>query len=483
LTELGFKHIEQAARFSHAKELLEKQNFNIVITEQLPPEVDGLALLKLVRERENTSNSAVLIISASLDQHTVVEAVKGGVSEFIVKPFSLKTFRERLQRAISLPVKSQSSTVNKPSDGQNTEHKDLNQTSILVVDDVPDNIKVVSEVIRQDYQVRAATSGEKALKICLSKNPPDMLLLDIMMPDMDGLTLCKKLKSHPLTQHITIIFISAMDQTDDVVRGLELGAVDYITKPINPKILAARVKTHVKIAHAQKTLREQVDLMVDYAQLRSDFDRAIQKDIKRPIKALSDNLLKLEVYYDEPKKVRETTAVMKEVCTTANNYSDNLALLDKLENQKYDFTPMPVNLVDAAKTTIDSLRAMATARGVSLQLEDKGLHIIQAEESMVRMTLLNLTKNALEASTAGQTVSLEFSSQGKSHLCQIHNNSVVAAPVASRFFDKYSSYNKPEGSGLGTYIAKLLTEAQGGNIWFETSSESGTTVYLQYQKA
>ena len=478
LKQLGFVDIEQAAKLSHGLELLNNKAFDIVICEHQPPDVDGLALLSKVRSHKDTKNSAFLIISASLDQHTVVDAVKAGVSEFIVKPFSLKTFQQRLKRAITLPVKSQqtrSSAEEKPQD-------DLENTSILVVDDVPENIKVISEIIRHDYQVRAATSGEKALKMCLSKHPPDMVLLDIMMPDMDGLTVCKRLKSHPLTQHISVIFISAMDQTDDVVKGLALGAVDYITKPINPQILAARVKTHVKIARAHKTLREQVDLMVDYAQLRSDFDRVIQKDMKRPIKAIEDNLLKLDVYYDEPRKVRETTQKLKEVCSTANLYTENMALIDRLENKDYPFNPMPVNVVEAAKEAAKTLSAMAEARKIVVDINDTGLYIVQGEDSMVRMTFANLLKNAIEASPEQESIKIDFQLQGKSIVCRLYNVGVIPTAAQGHFFDKYFSWEKPQGCGLGTYAAKMLTETQQGNIWFESSQDDNTSLYLEYQR-
>lgn len=482
LKQLGVETVVQAARILRGKELLEKQDFDIIICEQQPPDVDGLSLLREIRKNPNTARNPFVIVSASLDQSTVINAVKSGVSEFIVKPFSLKTFKDRLKRAISIPVKQLPGEQSQQPQALEEAPKDLEKTSILVVDDVPENIKVISEVIRQDYQVRAATSGEKALKICLSQNPPDMLLLDIMMPEMDGLTLCKKIKSHPSTQHITIIFISAMDQTDDVVRGLELGAVDYITKPINPKILAARVKTHVKMAMATKNLREQVDLMVDYAQLRSDFDRVIQQDMKKPLKSISDSLVQLDVYYDEPRKVKETTLKLKEVCSTANAYVENLALVDKLESKKYDFKAMNVNLVEKAREVCASLNNMAQPRGIEWQLNDDAIHIIQGEDSMVRMTLMNLLKNALEASQDNSKISIRFQLQAKSSVCEINNQGLVPEPVKERFFEKYSTHGKAEGNGLGTYTAKLLTEAQSGNIWFESEEDTGTTVFVEYRR-
>ena len=117
--------------------------------------------------------------------------------------------------------------------------------TILVVDDTPDNLTLVSNLLKGDYRVRVAISGEKALKIALSENPPDLILLDVMMPVMDGYEVCEQLRSNALTAHIPIIFLTAKSEVEDERKGLSLGASDYITKPISPPILEARVKTHL----------------------------------------------------------------------------------------------------------------------------------------------------------------------------------------------------------------------------------------------
>jgi len=117
--------------------------------------------------------------------------------------------------------------------------------TILVVDDTPDNLTLVSNLLKKDYRVRVAINGEKALKIAYSETPPDLILLDVMMPVMDGYEVCQQLRNSPLTAHIPIIFLTAKSEVEDERKGLSLGASDYITKPISPPILEARVKTHL----------------------------------------------------------------------------------------------------------------------------------------------------------------------------------------------------------------------------------------------
>ncbi len=119
--------------------------------------------------------------------------------------------------------------------------------TVLIVDDTPANITILKEVLGNQYRIRATTNGAKALEICNDSNPPDIILLDIMMPDMDGYEVCQKLKSTPSTEKIPIIFISAKVEDEDEEKGLALGAVDYITKPISPPIVIQRVRTHLEL--------------------------------------------------------------------------------------------------------------------------------------------------------------------------------------------------------------------------------------------
>jgi serine phosphatase RsbU (regulator of sigma subunit) len=130
----------------------------------------------------------------------------------------------------------------------------LSKPSILVVDDTGANIKILTDLLRRDYLLSVATSGPDALEIAFSNDPPDLMLLDIQMPEMDGYEVCRRLKADPRTQDVAVIFVTAMGEVDDETKGFSLGAVDYITKPVQPAIVKARVATHVELALARKTL-------------------------------------------------------------------------------------------------------------------------------------------------------------------------------------------------------------------------------------
>lgn len=132
------------------------------------------------------------------------------------------------------------------------------QQTILVVDDNPDNIDVLTGILRPFYKIKASVSGAVALKIATSKAKPDLILLDIMMPEMDGYEVCQSLKSNPLTRNIPVIFVTAKTEVEDEQKGFELGAVDYITKPVSMPLVLARIKTHLALYDQQRELTSQV---------------------------------------------------------------------------------------------------------------------------------------------------------------------------------------------------------------------------------
>ena len=153
------------------------------------------------------------------------------------------------------------------SDIQNPDRR----PTVLVVDDTPQNLSLMSDLLENDYQVKVAPGGVRALKIARSDAPPDLILLDIMMPDMDGYEVCRQLKADPATAGIPVIFLTAKTETQDEQLGFLLGAVDYITKPISPPKVMARVNTHLTLKAAADFLRDK-NLFLEQEVARRTFE-------------------------------------------------------------------------------------------------------------------------------------------------------------------------------------------------------------------
>lgn len=169
--------------------------------------------------------------------------------------------------------------------------------TLLVVDDTPDNLTLMSGLLRDLYKVKVANGGERALKIAASDAPPDLILLDIMMPEMDGYEVCRRLKADPKTADIPVVFLTAKSEEQDEMVGLGLGAVDYITKPISPPIVMARVKTHLTLKRVSDFLRDQNAFLESEVQrrteelLQSTLQRQLLENDLRVARKLQDSML------------------------------------------------------------------------------------------------------------------------------------------------------------------------------------------------
>ncbi len=148
--------------------------------------------------------------------------------------------------------------------------------TVLLVDDSPDNLVLMNDLLKDLYKVKVANSGEKALRIATTGQPPDVVLLDVMMPEMDGYEVCRRLKANPSTRNIPIIFLTAKSEVEDEKLGLDLGAVDYITKPISPAITLARVRNHLTLKAHADFLRDQNEFLEQEVRERTREVVAIQ---------------------------------------------------------------------------------------------------------------------------------------------------------------------------------------------------------------
>jgi len=145
----------------------------------------------------------------------------------------------------------------------------INRSVILVVDDTPENLQLMSTLLRDHYKVQVAGSGEKALKLMAGGVLPDLVLLDILMPGMDGYEVCRRMRADDRMQHVPVIFVTAKSDSEDEEQGLNLGAVDYITKPISPAITLARIRTHLSLKRAVDLLQDRNQTLEDEVRLRT----------------------------------------------------------------------------------------------------------------------------------------------------------------------------------------------------------------------
>ena len=355
---------------------------------------------------------------------------------------------------------------------------------ILIVDDAPENIRIITEVLKDEYALIAATSGEKALKLAQSGTPPELILLDIMMPGIDGYEVCRRLKADGNTKDIPVIFLTAKTEIEDEIRGFELGAVDYITKPISPPKIKARVRTHLNLEAARQKLEKQNAELIEAARLREDVDNIMQHDLKGPLNSIIvlPNLL-LQDQSLNPEHQKSLKAIEQSGYRMLNMINLSLDLF-KMEKGIYPFQPSPVNLIKVIHKIIFEVKGFAQAKDVTLQIlleghpsTGKDEFNVLAEELLCYSMFFNLIKNAVEASPEHEMVSVSFSGNSGGSV-SVHNKGAVPESIRAKFFDKYVTSGKRGGTGLGTYSARLMAENQRGTISLATSESEGTSIIV-----
>jgi len=361
-----------------------------------------------------------------------------------------------------------------------------NKWLVLVVDDEPNNLELMMRILGNDYRLAFATSGVDALEVVQKLNP-DIILLDIMMPETDGYEVRRRLKSNEATQDIPVIFVTAKGETDDETKGLELGAVDYITKPVSQPIVKARIKNHLALKAAREEIMEQNKELIEAAHLREDMDRISRHDLKSPLNSIIGfSQLMIDVNHDlSPKHLEYIEIINKSGLKMLNMINLSLELF-KMERKIYQYKPEKMDILGIIRIMQTEGRILMKGKELSMIIRLNGESVtgkekfnIHAEELLCYSMLANLIKNALEASPKKEQVAIDIFDENDAAVISIHNKGSVPSDIRAKFFDKYVTSGKSMGSGLGTYSAKLIAETHGGSIHFNTSDEKGTTVTIR----
>lgn len=475
LKGLGFDQVALVASGQEAIEYLNENTVDCVISDWNMPELSGLQLLRYVRAHDGLCSVPFMLITSESSRDYVDAAISAGVSEFVVKPFTAEMLSIKMQRMLSgagrLPPPPAAETHSAPV----VKSPELRET-VLVVDDVPDNIEIIAGMLRDDYQVKAAISGEKALQIVSGKSPPDLILLDVMMPELDGFEVCRRLKADPASEHIPVIFLTAVSDAEEVAGGLQLGAVDYVIKPANPGVLLARVATHLRLKRARDDLSERIDALLDNARLREDIERVTRHDLKNPLAAVmqsTENLLDGSYLRAEQ---RDAVEVIRDATRSVLDMINRSLDLYKIESGTYQLKAEPLDLASLTQQVVIQARIAALKSGISIIFNAPESCSTLGEESLCYSMLGNLIVNAVEASPNDGEVVVRLTEEGGFARLAIHNLGAVDQAVKKNFFDKYATAGKSSGTGLGTYSARLMARVQNGDVELASSDSGGTTV-------
>lgn len=358
---------------------------------------------------------------------------------------------------------------------------------ILIVDDSPIDIDLTRTALPKIYQVKAATNREAALGIIRSDSPPDLILLDVVMPGTDGYELCREIKS--ISADLPVIFVTQKDSAEDQYAGFQAGAVDYISKPLNPSLLAARVKTHLELRMARVWLEKQNALLRENARLREEVEAINRHDLKNPL------MVVLEVpkfLSRRPSISAEDKKLLKMIEDAGRKMLEMITFttdLFKMETGTYVLRRTSVDVLGTLREVEESLLPMIREKRLTWEVDVGGRRpevgesfYVSGEPLLLYSLLSNLVKNAVEASPLDGKVTIDLD-DGEVTSVNIHNASAIPESIKGRFFEKYATAGKKDGTGLGAYSARLMAKALQGTIHFQSTEEAGTTLTVLLPKS
>ncbi|WP_457425569.1 ATP-binding response regulator [Roseateles sp. P5_E7] len=485
LRQVGVERIMTAKDGAEALRYLKANPFDIVLSDWNMPVMSGIELLKAMRADPKLSALPFVLITAEAEREKVQEAIASGVTSMLLKPYTPQQLLNRVEKAMHwtprkpVPVEMVAAAAAAPRPAATGADGTPERPTVLIVDDTPDNLLLLSELFRGEYRVRLAQTGAKALEFVTSDRPPDLVLLDIMMPGIDGFEVARRMREHPSSQAIPIIFITTLDTADARLQGLDLGAVDFISKPVDPATLKPRVRNFMRYVQLRKDLQAQVDGMVEAAQLREDVERITRHDIKGPLAGALGVLQALLEDDDLGRKQTEQLRLVEEITLRVLGMINLSAELYKIETGRFVLKPGPVKIGELLRRIVETDRVTYAEKSLAISVDTDAPVGAEPPLALGDITLCfsafqNLLKNACEAAPAHSKVSVRLLDQSPLRI-EIENKGVVPEDIRERFFDKFVTAGKAGGSGLGTYSARLLVHAQQGDIAMETSDDTGLT--------
>jgi two-component system sensor histidine kinase/response regulator len=488
LRSLGAQHIVMAKDGVEALKVLRSQPVDIILSDWNMPVMNGLELLQAVRADDKLRRLPFLMVTAEAERPRIEQAVASGVTGLVLKPYTPNQLLDRIEKALtaqprkqapapgaagSAPaeVSTQAATAKAPQRRE--------RPTLLMVDDTQDNLLLLSHMFKDEYRVRLAINGQKALEICQSDDPPDLVLLDVMMPGMDGFEVAQRMREHPTSETIPIIFVTAMTSQDARMRGMDLGAVDFITKPVNPDVLKPRVRNFMRYVNMRRELQSDFDDMVESARLREDVDQITRHDLKGP---LAGAVGVLQALLGDPTLNDAQISQIKlaeEALVHVMGMVNLSAELFKIETGRFTLNAAPVDVLNILRRLVEIDRATFSSKHVNISV-DTDVPVGQPQpmargDAMLCYSLFqNLLKNACEAAPVGTQVTVRLFDTAPLRI-EVANRGAVPVAIRERFFDKFVTHAKSGGTGLGTYSARLLAEAQNGSVDMAVSDEADTT--------
>lgn len=368
---------------------------------------------------------------------------------------------------------------------------DPSEYKVLIVDDVMSNVLLLKVLLTNEkFKIVTATNGTQALEV-VDKEQPDLILLDVMMPDMSGFEVSQHLKAKPETNDIPIIFLTALNSTADIVKGFQVGANDFISKPFNKEELIIRVMHQISLIAAKRIILRQTEELKKTIMGRDKLYSVIAHDLRSPMGSIKMVLNMLILNLPSSKIGNE----MFEMLTMANQTTEEVfALLDNLlkwtksQIGKLNVVYQDMDIVGVIQGVIEIFSMVAELKKIKIGLESPAELEVHADIDMLKTVIRNLISNAIKFSNEGGSVMVKIVNDGNQAVisvidsgCGISEEDQAKLLHTDTHFSTFGTNNE-EGSGLGLLLCQDFVIKNGGKLWFTSKKGEGSTFSFSVPK-
>jgi two-component system sensor histidine kinase ChiS len=377
----------------------------------------------------------------------------------------------------------------------------LKKAKILIVDDSRLNLKIIEEIIKNnEYEPILASKGEDVFK-CAKEEKPELILLDVIMPKMDGYKVCEILKENEETKDIPIIFLTGQSKIEDVAKGFEVGAVDYINKPFHEVELIARVRTHLQLKKLHDKLRKnnkklqrvneellKANEIIQYNKLQTEFFANISHEFRTPLNLIFSTIQIFELCMQDSLEMKEHKymKIMKQNCYRLLRLVNNLIDITKIDSGYFEIQLQNHNIVQIVENITLSISEYIERNDLHLIFDtDVEEKIIACDVDKIERIILNLLSNAIKFTKTGGNIYVKIYDQ-KEHviICVKDTGKGIPKDKIDTIFKRFmqidkSLSRKKEGSGIGLSLVKALVEMHKGEIFVESEYGKGTEFIIK----
>ncbi len=353
---------------------------------------------------------------------------------------------------------------------------------VLIVDDMPENCKLLGNLLKEHgYNPAVAQNGQRALDFVKNKKP-DLILLDVMMPELDGFEVCKRLKQDVSTKDIPIIFLTAKVEKNDVIQGLELGAVDYVEKPFNEMELITRVNTHLALKITRDKLHETVEALEEANATKDKFFSIISHDLGN----IFSGLIGLSDLLSNPKQGEKEFLMNMLQQSTQRGYNllKNLLEWSQLQTGKIKPRASVLYFHEYIDSNIMLLANQAENKNITLVSSVDNTLAVFADANMINTVIRNLLSNAIKFTPENGRVEISGKREAEFIEISVSDTGVgIREQDIGKLFQVDVSHSTTgtadeQGTGLGLILCKDFVESNGGTIWVESELGKGSKFYF-----